>query len=300
MKRVLGVSCGTVNGNNEALLKEAMKAISANCEAECVIVRLQEMLIKPCIGCQACIYTKLNGNYDFRCSTPVSKEHMYAFEQECRKADAIIFSAPIYNMMPPGQLITLMNKLHATADYRFMVAENPKIGACMGTGGSDWVNYMQPLMGYIAQEYVGGYHRLVDNFAQGYCASVFLDDDLMARAYKLGENVADALNTGDTKWRGGDGLCPICHENLIEQRADGYFCPTCDVKFNVEIRDEKPVFVADAKSMAEHRFSPAGMETHFGILAMGGMKQQEGMETIKAGHAKYDGNDLVVRFPPIE
>ena len=225
---------------------------------------------------------------------------MYQFEQEIRKADAIIFSAPIYNMMPPGQLITILNKLHATGDYRNFVAANPKVGAFMGTGGSDWVNYMSPIMRMITQEYVGGYHRVVDSVIEGCVASVFLDDKLMKRAYDLGKNVANALVTGDTSWKGENGVCPVCHDHLLEVRKDGFYCPACDIKLDMADKAGTPSFSATEKVISHNRFGEWGMKQHFKLLGMGGMKQKLGKKKIIQGHAKYDGDDMIIKFPPIE
>jgi hypothetical protein len=70
---------------------------------------------------------------------------------------------------------------------------------------------------------------------RGACA---IDDELCARAHKMGENIADAVLSGDYKWRGDDGYaCPICHQNFVELRpgTNKTECPICGALGHLEM-----------------------------------------------------------------
>lgn len=300
MKKVLGISCGRKNGNGEILMKEAMMAIQENCEAECSYVRLLDATIEFCTGCETCMINKtLKNNWEFRCVTPAGKDHMYFLEQLCREADAIIFAAPIYNIMPSGILIQFLNKLHATGDYRAFVAQNPKIGATIGIGGSDWVNFMQPIMNMTASEFVGGFHRVVDNLIEGFHPApqcVLADDEIMARAHKLGENVAKALNDGDTSWKGEEGLCPICHGTLLERRGDELICPMCDIAL-ADCKDMK--FEATQEAIDHSRFSAWGMDDHLKIIGNGHKKAMQKKDIVAERRGKYASYLSPVELPEL-
>ena len=52
--KILGVTCGRKNSNTEILVKEAlMGAEEAGAEVE--LVRLHDLTIKPCTGCNSCV-----------------------------------------------------------------------------------------------------------------------------------------------------------------------------------------------------------------------------------------------------
>ena len=53
--RIIGLSCGRRNGNNELLLKHAMTQARAVSGAELEIIRLQDLELKDCIGCETCM-----------------------------------------------------------------------------------------------------------------------------------------------------------------------------------------------------------------------------------------------------
>ncbi len=301
MKKVLGISCGRRNGNSEILMKEAMMAIQEHCEAECSYIRLMDAEVKACVGCETCVKRKLAGDNEFRCITPADADHVYLIEQACREADAIIFAAPIYNILPPGILIKLLNKLHACGDYRTFVGQNPKVGATIAVGGSDWVEYMQPIMNMTCQEFVGGFHRVVDSLVQGFTPAVqgvLADDECLARAHQLGVNVANALNTGDTSWKGEPGICPCCHGTMLELRGDKFACPMCDMILDA---DQVPTkFSAGEDALRHNRWSLWGMNNHIDIVKRGHMRAESGKDLIASRRAKYMEYLRPVELPRIK
>jgi multimeric flavodoxin WrbA len=65
-KKIIGLSCGRINGNSEILLKEAlMGAEEIGVQSE--IIRAMELRVKHCTGCEACSMAMARGK-ESRCA----------------------------------------------------------------------------------------------------------------------------------------------------------------------------------------------------------------------------------------
>ena len=63
-----------------------------------------------------------------------------------KEADALILATPIYDLIPTGTVVTLLNRvLGIGKEYQTYCRTHPKIGAAMALGGSDWINLTEPL-----------------------------------------------------------------------------------------------------------------------------------------------------------
>ena len=304
--KVLGICCGRKNGNTEILMKEAFKAIQAKCDAECKFVRLQEAKIRSCIGCETCMVNHLKGNWDFRCVHKNGTDHFYFIEQLMREADAIIVSAPAYNLQPPGTLVTFMNKLHASGDYRDVVHKNHKIGATFTLGGTDWTNFTLTTTNMLTMELVGSYDAVVDKCHFDFVPSVgaiVLEEDMLARVRKLGENVADALlekaNGQVPAYRGDAGICPDCHSTFLEKRDDGWYCPQCLTKATLEMVDGDLKVTFTDEEKAKNRWSPWGQELHDNNIRKGHMKAANAKDVIAAKRKEYAEYMDAVKLPDL-
>ena len=178
------------------MMKEAFMAIEEKCGAECRLVRIQDTVINTCIGCETCMMNHLKGNWDFRCVHKTGSDHFYFIEQLMREADAIIVSSPAYNLLPTGQLIKFLNKMHASGNYRDVVEKENKIGAAFSIGGTDWTNFTLNVCKMIAMELTGSYDALADAVHFDFVpakGAILLEDEMMARMHQFGETVAEAL-----------------------------------------------------------------------------------------------------------
>lgn len=304
--KVLGICSGRKNGNTEIMMKEAFKAIKEKCDAECKFVRLQEAEIRSCVGCETCMVNHLKGNWDFRCVHKNGTDHFYFIEQLMREADAIIVSAPAYNLQPPGILVRFMNKLHASGDYRDVVHKNNKIGATFTLGGTDWTNFALSTTNMLTMELVGSYEAIVDKCHFDFVPSVgaiVLEEDMLARVRKLGENVADALlakEKGETiGYRGDEGICPDCHSTFLEKRADGWYCPQCLTKATLTMVDGQVKVHFTDEEKAKNRWSPWGQELHDNNIRKGHGKAFEGKDVINAKRKEYAEYMDAVKLPEL-
>jgi multimeric flavodoxin WrbA len=58
---ILGLHCGRRMGNSEILLKEALMGAEERSGVEAEIIRLMDLTIKPCTGCEACTKKRYRG-----------------------------------------------------------------------------------------------------------------------------------------------------------------------------------------------------------------------------------------------
>ena len=304
--KVLGICSGRKNGNTEIMMKEAFKAIEEKCGAECRLVRLQEAEIRKCEGCESCMVNHLKGNWDFRCIHKTGSDHYYFIEQLMREADAIIVSSPAYNLLPTGPMITFLNKLHASGDYRDVVHKNNKIGAAFSLGGTDWTNFTLNFCKMTAMELCGSYDALVDAVHFDFVPSVgavVLEDDIMARMRKFGENIAHALlikEKGEKPaYAGVPGVCPDCHGNMLEIRKDGVYCPQCMTKAKLSLMGDELSVEFTEEEMAKNRWSKWGQDLHDNNIRKGHMKAAQNKEKIAEKRKEYAAYDRAVVLPEL-
>ena len=141
--RIVGLSGGRRSGNNELMLKTALAAAKQVCGAELEIIRLQDLKLRDCIGCETCMRGLTTGG-DGLCV--VRDDDMPWFSAAVKEADALILATPIYDLIPTGTVVTLLNRvLGIGKEYQTYCRTHPKIGAAMALGGSDWINLTEPL-----------------------------------------------------------------------------------------------------------------------------------------------------------
>lgn len=302
--KVFGITCGRKNGNSEILLKEAFRTIEQEFEAETSFLRLQDASILSCTGCETCMTKHMKGDMNFRCIHKKEADHFYFIETYLRAADAIIFSTPIYNLLPTGILIRFFNKLHSSGDYRFLTRKNPKVGAAMTVGGTDWTNYGLPIASLVVMEFCGSFSSIVDHLAVDFNpsrGSVVLDDVAMAGARRVGNNIAKALKGGDPLgYQGEKGVCPICHGRLIEVREDGIYCPTCEISGEASIENRKLKISFTDKAIGKSRWGEWGRKLHKDNIAKGHKKAIEGKEQVSAKLKEYANYKEPLILPRIE
>jgi len=291
--KVLGICCGRKNGNTELMMSEVMKGVqSVDPQAQVGFINLQDTTIKACVGCETCMKKKLQKDFEFRCVHGVDQDHFHFIEMQMREADAIVVSAPAYNLLPPGILIKFLNKMHASGDYRHITqgVDICKVGACFSIGGTDWTDYIPNVMRMITMELVGVYDGVVDSvhfdFFPAY-QSVLLDESVLARMHQMGVNVANAVNykkeTGkNAAYQGTEGICAYCHSNLLRVDPDGsVYCPQCNVKASVEVVDGKLKVSFTEEALEKSRWAPYGQNLHMENIGKGHKRAAEGAQQIK-------------------
>lgn len=240
MAKVMGITAGRKNGNSEILLKQALMA----CEeagAEVTMINLRDFNIQDCTGCTACTKAMSMGKYA-GCVLD-KKDDKKKIMDVMLEQDAVIFSVPTYDLMPASVYLTFA---HRSLSYETSFLETigaiqhrDRVAGLISVGGSTRSWQSMALEGLQATMFTTDM-KVVDMIlatrvpAPGQC---LLDDELMARARKLGENIMIAVNTPaeERKWLGEEdmGWCPNCHSNTLvlgEKQWDGLHYPVeCQV-----------------------------------------------------------------------
>ena len=185
--QVMGVTAGRKDSNCEILLKEALLACREQ-GAEVRMINLKDYELLDCNGCTACTMGMSMGK-NTGCSL-ADKDDKQKIMDVMLEQDAVIFSAPTYDLMPSSLFLKFMHR-----NLAYESAFLTKIGAI-----APW----DRVGALIA---VGGSTRSWQSMA------------LVARAREMGLNVMKALNTppAERKWLGDPdyGWCPNCHSNAL-------------------------------------------------------------------------------------
>lgn len=264
MKAVL-VSAGRKNGNNEILGKQALMQLQKRCDCSAEIIRLQDLRIEQCIGCESCMRSLVSGG-DGVCVMK-DKDDMAWLLEQVRDADAVILAAPIYDLIPSGNMITLLNRvLGVGRDYRAMCKQQRKIGAVISVGGSDWIDLTEPLIQLSLTNLCKG-SIVVDRLIVGGNTApsmVLLNEELLERAALLGDRVADGLlDPKERVYRGEKGVCPSCYCNiLLPSGGAKVTCAFCAARGTIVSISDGLQIEWDEDSLAHNRFTEDGELQH--------------------------------------
>jgi multimeric flavodoxin WrbA len=273
--KVLGISCGRRMGNSEILLKEALMAMEAE-GAEIEMIRLHDLYIKPCVGCNGCIMSCINGGEG---NCVLKGDDMEFFREKFLDSDALIISAPAYNNTAPGYFRLLGDRAGPAFDREFKRYARDKKGATIderwfkdrpaGTiivGGGPQT-HVQTALAFMFHFLKSPKCKLVDQFAATFCPApgqVVTHPEYLERAAQLGRNVMSQYGKSfdEIEWLGGTNyVCDNCHGNaIVIDEINGVHCATCskpgrlvevDGKIKVEFFEEE-LAADDPKYREQH------------------------------------------------
>lgn len=262
-KKVLGLSFGRKMKNTEILVKKALMACEeAGYEVE--FIRVDELDIKICTGCVACVVGLVSGRGVGKCH---QKDDFHILDEAVMQSDALIIGCPAYETSPTGRFKTVCDRFGPSHDISFAkkawekgLAQGKtadqlpderlfknRVGGLISVGGAmtqNWLAFNLPVM-YELPMPMG--IDIIDKFEYfGAMANehVVAVDAVMDKAAQMGRHIADALKSDDragrTTWRGEEeGTCPICHCDLLQvtHKNNEVLCPVCGIYGNLEIVD---------------------------------------------------------------
>jgi len=295
--RLLGLNAGSVAGNTEIVLKEALRAAEAE-GASVELVRLDEL--------------RLPSGPD-----PKEPDDAWWFWERLMEADGLIVSSPIFSRTVPARLKLLMDRLLGPNADRAIVEKlvamrasgeepavpfrldervlKPRVAGFIAVGGAltpQWKTLALPTMHLLT---FSMQTAVVDQFVisgAGTPRSVVLDGAALARSAQLGRNVAGQLGRSfdEAEYLGEPGLCPLCHLDVVELRGRTVDCATCGAQgrladdFSVEWTD----LTTSVISMAEKR-------AHYAEILQTAQSHAKVRDAINEQAAGYDSFDPVVR-----
>ena len=280
--KVMGVTAGRKDSNSEILLKEALLVCQEQ-GAEVSMINLRDFNLLDCNGCTSCTIGMSKGK-NTGCSLK-NADDKDRIMQVFLDQDAVIFSAPTYELMPSSLFLKFMhrNLAYETAFLTKIgaIQHRDRVGALMAVGGStrSWQSMALECMQITT---VTSSFKIVDMYMATMVpapAQVLLHEEKLARAREIGANVMKALNTppAERKWLGEPdyGWCPNCHSNCLclgEEQWGGLKypieCAVCGAGGDLEkTPDGKWKFVIAANGLERDRTTEEGRGVHCDEIA---------------------------------
>ena len=252
--KILGISAGRKNGNNDSMCKEALiEAKKLGAEVE--FVRLMDLDIKHCTGCTACVKSLMSG----RGNMCVLKDDFDWLLDKMLDADGILFSIPIFEKGAPGIFHTIVdrfgprldrgNNIHATELAKKTGGKIPdprilkdRVVSYMALGGSDWTTKVQC---DTAMQALNTMWKVIDNDVFPWSSNIIVDEDRVARVQQIGRNLVDAAkDVENASYQGEEGVCPHCHSKnfYLDPESSKAICCLCGIEGHLTTVDGKVKF----------------------------------------------------------
>lgn len=252
--KILGISFGTKNGNNDAMCKEALKGAQEK-GAEIEFINMQNLHIEHCTGCTACVMSLMSG----RGGGCVLKDDFEWLRGKTMDADGIVFVTPIFEDGTTGLFHTVTDRLGPRFDKAMnMIGTNiaketggtppdprvlkDKVVSFIAVGGSDWFERVQSecfTMSMMAA------WKVINNEAFQWSKCIAMEDEKLEVAHKIGENLAEAAEDFEAaEYKSEPGICPHCHSRnfYLNDNAAEAICAQCGLKGEIAIVDGKVTF----------------------------------------------------------
>ncbi len=258
--KILGVSLGTKNGNNDTMCRVALEA-AQEMGAEIEFIHLLDWDIDFCSGCVACSRGLVMGK-GMVCSR---KDDFKAFYEKIVEADGVLMVDPIFESGGSGLYHTITDRMGPGHDTGMMMILNKKLEeegkellnpryfrqkalSFVGIGGSDWAVRVETdhAMFALSQGW-----KIVNNEFFSWSKDVIMQDDKVERMKEIGRNLveaAQAIIDADMQiegsepislWKGAEGACPHCQGNAfyIYPGTTHCVCEFCGLEGTLEIVD---------------------------------------------------------------
>lgn len=261
--KILGISSGSKNGNNDAMCKEALMGAKES-GAEVEFIRLLDLDLKYCTGCIACVMSLMTGKGN-KCAL---KDDFDWLLDKMLDADGIVFATPVFVKGTPGVFHTIIDRFGPRMDKgnNIIATEianksngtppdprilKDKVVSYMGIGGSDWTTRIQC---DHALQALSPNWKIIDNEVFSWSKGIIMDEQKVARAHQIGVNLAKAAtDVAAARYMGNAGICPHCHSRnfYISDSAAEVICNLCGIKGEMKIVNGKITFEF-AASQLEH------------------------------------------------
>ena len=266
--KILGISLGTKNGNNDTLCRVALEAAKEK-GAEIEFIHLLDWNIDYCSGCVACSRSLVMGK-GMVCTR---KDDFNALYEKIIEADGVLMVDPIFesggtglfhvitDRMGPGHDTGMLLMLDGKLKEQGKEGLNPRLFrqkaiSFVGIGGSDWAVRVETDHAMFAMS--PGW-KVVNNEFWSWCKDVIMQDDKIERMREIGTNLVEAAQyiidnnvmiPGSDEldlWKGAEGACPHCHGNnfYIFPGTNHAVCELCGLEGHLETVNGAMKLVAD-------------------------------------------------------
>lgn len=306
--KVLGISAGTKNGSNDGLCIEALMGAKEK-GAEIQFIQLQNLHIEHCTGCTACVQSLLSG-HGGKC---ILKDDFDWLLDKMLDADGIIFCTPIFENGATGLFHTITDRFGPRMDrgnnmIGTKVAEEiggtvpdprilkDKVISFIGTGGSEWTTLVQLDCGMLA---LTPMWKVIDNEVFNWGLSVMVDDERIARAHEIGQNIAEAAKDIEhAEYKGDPGVCPHCHSRNFYLEDGKATCCLCGMVGELHNEDGHYTFTFPEEQLEHAHDSLSGKFIHGNDIKENTEKKIANMKTEKFKARKKAYREFITPLVP--
>lgn len=304
--KVMGITAGRKNGNSEILLKESLLYCQES-GAEVTMINLRDYKILDCTGCTSCARGMAQGK-NVGCVFD-DKDDKKKIMDVLLQQDGVIYSVPTYDLMASALYLRFAQRSlsYETAFLEKIgaIEHKDRVSALISVGGSTRSWQSMALETLQATMFTTDM-KVIDMMlatrvpAPGQC---LLNDNMMARARKIGENIMKSIATPpeERKWLGDPdmGWCPNCHSNALilgEEQWDGLHfpveCQVCGAGGTLEkTEDNKWKFIIQEDGLSRDRTTVEGRGKHLDEIkhteVLGFYKNPENIAVVKSKIEKY-------------
>lgn len=277
--KILAVTAGRKGGNGEILTKEALMR-AEELGAEVKMINLHDFNIKPCSGCESCTVKFTQQHIAPECVYK-DKDDMDLIMKEWLSSDGVIVTVPAFSFMPAG-IYRIFTDRHLAYEPNFHKQVGSveyfkhRVGGIIVNGGStrSWMSLgLESVNITLLTQDIKVVDQMMVNRAPR-PGQVLLDEEALARARQLGENVVKGIQDYENTGFLGDpnlGWCPNCHSNVLSLgqphwNGQSYLieCPICHCGGDLE-KDEngKWKFVIQENGYDKTMTDGRGAKDHF-------------------------------------
>lgn len=302
--KILALMGGRPGSSSEAMAKLALEGAREAGADELTAVRLLDLNIGPCTGCNACVDGLLQGTGVGAC---VRRDDFQWLTEQIMESDGIIVSLPIFEKTVPGYFKDLCDRAGPGMDAALRlaskkireskgIAEMPdartwkrRAVSFIAHGGSDWNQTMMPVMMHFA---IPLNLEIVDQQLFPWDRRKLLDEGVAERLKESGRHMVRSLREMPEKMEyiGMKGICPVCHNSVFRlgETADDVSCGLCGITGKLVIGEDGRLSVEfSEEELAVSQVHMGGKFKHLDDMKNIGAVPPEVTEKIRDAKKEY-------------
>ena len=239
-------------GNTEILVKEALMGAEEE-GAQVEMLRLTDYRVLPCDGLAPCVL----GNS--RCNL---KDDFNFVIDKIFDSDGLVLGTPCYILESTAIIKQFIDRAFSI-NFRSKARGKPAV-IIVPYATRGWTHYafLQPnmLLLFLGMEVID--RALIHTQAIN---EVVLYDKALAKARGMGKELAKAVKTGNTSYRGESGICPVCQDRVLRILRDEETveCGVCGIRGKILIEGGKIKVRFEKDTILKHRFTEENIYRHF-------------------------------------
>jgi multimeric flavodoxin WrbA len=239
-------------GNTEILVKEALMGVEEE-GVQVEMLRLTDYKVLPCDGLAPCVF----GNS--RCNL---RDDFNFVIDKIFESDGLVLGTPCYILESTAIIKQFIDRAFSI-NFRSKARGKPAV-IIVPYATRGWTPYafLQPnmLLLFLGMEVID--RALIHTQAIN---EVVLYDKALAKARGMGRELAKAVKTGNTSYRGEPGICPVCQDRVLRVLRDEETveCGVCGTRGKILIEGGKIKVHFEKDSILNHRFTEENIYRHF-------------------------------------